>query len=316
MSASVLKSAGDTRICVPFSRTLTWVFVSASLMGDGVRRLAHSKGDDGGAIAFRGREREAQGAKTSLEPMGKGHGVVFDEVHAHTLEVVEAGPQLVYRPEGERGVLEFLRGLVEAELPRTDLAVRRGARRSGRGAGARAPRGARRRAPRRSCRATTCRCPRPWRRRRRPSRRGGTCRRLECRRRRRTRRARAPGRPPARMSWRKPFWCDTQATDTSLVRRSTRGSSSFVVTAPPRASATAELDARGPGQVRIQDELGLVVQLVDHDVVAGPQPQRARDDVLAFARRGQEADLVGRGVDELRELGRARRPSCAACRRG
>ncbi len=41
----------------------------------------------------------------------------------------------------------------------------------------------------------------------------------------------------ARMSWRKPFWCDTHATDTSFVRRFTSGASSFTVTAPPTAFA-------------------------------------------------------------------------------
>ena len=46
-------------------------------------------------------------------------------------------------------------------------------------------------------------------------------------------------------------------------------------------------------ELAVEDELRLVVQLVDHDVVAAAEVERVGDDVLALARGEQEADLVG-----------------------
>ena len=57
-------------------------------------------------------------------------------------------------------------------------------------------------------------------------------------------------------------------------------------------------DAARPLQLAVEDEAGVVVQLVDHHVVARRQPESAGDDVLAFAGRIEERDLVGGGADE------------------
>ena len=53
----------------------------------------------------------------------------------------------------------------------------------------------------------------------------------------------------------------------------------------------------------VEHERRVVVQLVDDDVVAARQPERAGDDVLAFAGGEQEADLRRAGTDQPRERG-------------
>ena len=63
-----------------------------------------------------------------------------------------------------------------------------------------------------------------------------------------------------------------------------------------------QLDALRVSQVAVEDELGFVVQVVDHDVVARLQIERVGHDVLAFAGREQKADLVGTRVDQTGKL--------------
>ena len=54
----------------------------------------------------------------------------------------------------------------------------------------------------------------------------------------------------------------------------------------------AQLNALGSFELTVEDELGLVVQFINDDVVALPKVQRVGDDILSFAGREQEADLV------------------------
>ena len=77
------------------------------------------------------------------------------------------------------------------------------------------------------------------------------------------------------------------------MRRSTSGSKSRGLDPPVTMPRDPQLDAPCLLQVAVEDELGLVVQVVDDDVVAGFQVERVGDDVLALAGREQEADLVG-----------------------
>jgi hypothetical protein len=64
----------------------------------------------------------------------------------------------------------------------------------------------------------------------------------------------------------------------------------------------AQLHPTRVSQVAVQHEFGLVVQRIDHDVVARFQVERIGDDVLSFAGGEEEADFVARGVDEPGEL--------------